>query len=551
MIRLADLIRTPLFQNAKVLAGQAGVERNVTSVNMMDAPDIVDFLKRDELLLTTAYALKDNVSGLERLVAGMAKQGCAGLGIKTKRFFSDIPVSVLRIADEFQFPIIELPLEHALGDLLTQSLSFILEKHTTELRHSIQAHQEFTTLLMNGGGLVDILGQLERMLELPLAVFDHNAELVGASPSMTPIQIGRITAVVEQVSYAQSHHTGTVHVCLVTTLGEEEGPELRLAPVRADQKHGYLATLGSGPAAVSPLAQLTIEQATNVIAFESMKRRAVRERSRRYKNEFFSDFLENKVSSEQEVINRGKPFRLKQHTAYQCIVGKMDPTPQRSSANKPVTDATGPFERDHMYELMKSELRRQGIDFVMCTKNDQAVAVVYLDADFPNTPDMSNCIKDLQIRMMKRAAIAPSFGLGERVSRLMDIPRSYSKAIRALDAGFRANKRQFIQDYQTMDMQDLLSIIPQKDLHDYYDSTLGALLDADAQERANLTMTVLAYLDHQQNVAETAKALYVHRNTVLYRLQKFEALTGRNVREAGEALRVHLALAVAPLLGHS
>ena len=114
-MKLLDLLKQPCYSGSVIIAGENGLTRTVQSVNMMDAPDIIDFLKPDELLLTTAYLLKDEPDALLTLVAKMAEHGCAGLGVQTKRFLGEIPPGVLLLANTLSFPIIELPPERALG----------------------------------------------------------------------------------------------------------------------------------------------------------------------------------------------------------------------------------------------------------------------------------------------------------------------------------------------------------------------------------------------------------------------------------------------------
>ena len=103
-MKLLDLLKQPCYSGSVIIAGENGLTRTVQSVNMMDAPDIIDFLKPDELLLTTAYLLKDEPDALLTLVAKkMAEHSCAGLGVRTKRFLGEIPQSVLLLANTLYF----------------------------------------------------------------------------------------------------------------------------------------------------------------------------------------------------------------------------------------------------------------------------------------------------------------------------------------------------------------------------------------------------------------------------------------------------------------
>ncbi|MES9744980.1 PucR family transcriptional regulator ligand-binding domain-containing protein, partial [Priestia megaterium] len=59
-MELQTLLRIPIYEKASVVAGQKGVTRKVHNVNMMDAPDILSFLKEGEFLITTVYHFKEH-----------------------------------------------------------------------------------------------------------------------------------------------------------------------------------------------------------------------------------------------------------------------------------------------------------------------------------------------------------------------------------------------------------------------------------------------------------------------------------------------------------
>lgn len=71
-MKVKDLLTMPALTGMNIIAGETGNERKVQTVNMMDAPDIINFLKPNEFLVTTAYHVKDNPHLLSSLVEAMA-----------------------------------------------------------------------------------------------------------------------------------------------------------------------------------------------------------------------------------------------------------------------------------------------------------------------------------------------------------------------------------------------------------------------------------------------------------------------------------------------
>lgn len=180
-MNIYDVMKIPAYERAALIAGKSGGWREVQHVNMMDAPDIADFLHKNELLVTTAYHLKDRPQLLKDLIRLMAKRGCAGLGIKTKRYLNVIPKDVAELADRYEFPIIELPEDIRLGDIVNATLSHILDMRSNELQQAIYAHKKFTNHIMSGKGLQSLLKKLSDILRHPVLLLDQHTKLLSSS----------------------------------------------------------------------------------------------------------------------------------------------------------------------------------------------------------------------------------------------------------------------------------------------------------------------------------------------------------------------------------
>ena len=63
-----------------------------------------------------------------------------------------------------------------------------------------------------------------------------------------------------------------------------------------------------------------------------------------------------------------------------------------------------------------------------------------------------------------------------------------------------------------------------------------------------LLQTLSVYLETHCQLAETAKRLYIHRNTVIYRLEKCEEIIGRSLKDPEETLRLRMAFRIKALL---
>jgi hypothetical protein len=93
------------LSEGKVVAGAGGISRMISALNLMDAPDIYNWMKQGELLLTTGYAIKDSSELFVELLHNLNERGSSGLGIKLGRYWKQIPKIVIEEADRLDFPI--------------------------------------------------------------------------------------------------------------------------------------------------------------------------------------------------------------------------------------------------------------------------------------------------------------------------------------------------------------------------------------------------------------------------------------------------------------
>lgn len=508
-------------------------------VNMMDAPDIAKFLKPNELLVTTAYHMKDQPELLGQLVKEMHEQGCAALGIKTKRFLSEIPQQVLQLAKSFSFPIIEIPVHSSLGDIVNQTLSKILDKRTSELISAIDIHRKFSDHMMSGKGMESLLKNLSQMVQHPVILLDQYSKPVASS-----IYNRQAATIVENLYVRDivSYFPDTSFFSFSTI--QDRQTYSVFSVYTHTKKAGYLLILGE----IIPsdhAATLTIEQATNVISFELVKENALTQYSRRVKNEFFYNFTEGLFTSDEEVINRAKEFSVDNHKNYICATGKVE------QKNKLVGSYTqSQREIDEIYEYMEDELVSFSLSTHLFTRGDTCI-FLFEKAHYDDEVHTSilSALEIIQEKVQSRFDRMLSFGIGNLARNFLHVRNSFKEAMDALESGRMAGKVGFIQNYKTKDIFELLRIIPVDDLMEYYQNILEPLLAIQEGEDDTLLHTIFVYLECHCQISETAKRLFVHRNTVVYRLEKCEEIMGWSLNDPEVTMQIRLALRIKKVLG--
>ncbi|UOQ49918.1 PucR family transcriptional regulator [Gracilibacillus caseinilyticus] len=532
-MQVSDVIKVPTLEGCTIIAGESGLNREVLYVNMMDAPDIAQYLKPNELLVTTAYHLKDQPALLEELVQQMHEQGCAALGIKTKRFLSEIPKQVIQLARQCSFPIIEIPMQSSLGDIVNQILSKILDKRTNELISAIDVHRQFSEQIMSGKGIDKLLTSLSNMVNDPVILLDQYSKPIAASiynrQANTIVENLYVKDIVASFpdtsffSFSTIHDQQTYSVFMVYT---------------HNKKAGYLLILGE----IFPgdhATMLTIEQATNVISFALMKENALTQYSRRVKNEFFYNFTEGLFTSDEEIMNRAKEFSVDTSKHYICAAGKMEGMDRMFGSY-----TQNQLEMDEIYQYIEEELVSLSLSTHLFTRGDMCI---FLFGKTDYDLEIISSLEIIQEKVELRFDQTLSFGVGNLVRDFLHVKDSFKEAMDALETGRLAGKKGFIQSYKTKDVLELIRIMPKEDLLEFYDNVLHPLVTD--QEDDTLLHTIFVYLEAHCQISETAKRLFVHRNTVVYRLEKCEELLGRSLSDPDTSLQIRLALRIKKVLG--
>lgn len=89
---------------AELVAGAEGLDRPVAFYDMMEQPDIKPWLRKELLLITTGYAIRNDKEAVLTLIRDLNEAGASALAIKT-RFFDRFPQEALELADSLHFPL--------------------------------------------------------------------------------------------------------------------------------------------------------------------------------------------------------------------------------------------------------------------------------------------------------------------------------------------------------------------------------------------------------------------------------------------------------------
>jgi purine catabolism regulator len=499
---LREALKVPALQKARLLAGAAGLDRAVRYVNVMEVPDILDWVKPDELLLTTAYPLRDDRAALADLVPRLADRGLAGLAVKPARYLDAVPQVMLEAAERLSFPLLELPPETAMADIINAVLGLILNVQALRLERSAAIHERFTAIALGGGGVRDIVQALTELLDRPAALLDSQGVLLARSPGFP------------------------AHAAAELLLDGRAATGLRWAVLAAD-----------GPLADEQ--RMALEQAATIAALRLVQERAVAEADDRFRAVCLDELVTGHVSDAAVLHERATAFGWNLSRPRAVLVAEIDALDGRRFGV-----LAGTSEETRACRGLADAARAVlGDDAIVWERSAGAAALT-------SSNDLRRDAAALQAearRRLPRAVV--SVGVGRTQADPLELRTSYAEALRSLEVGRWAGGQGVVSLFADLGLDRLLMSCPVEELAAFHSATLGPLL-AYEREHADcgLSQTLAAFVAADRNVAETARALFVHYNTVKYRLDRLERLLGPFVNHPTRRLTLELAVHVGRLL---
>jgi PucR family transcriptional regulator, purine catabolism regulatory protein len=121
---------------------------------------------------------------------------------------------------------------------------------------------------------------------------------------------------------------------------------------------------------------------------------------------------------------------------------------------------------------------------------------------------------------------------------------AYQEARTALRLGHRVSGRNAVTAYGELGLFKLLAQVGDEELRTFADETLGPLMRLSDPERSEMFQTLESLIEHNMNMAESARHLHFHYNTLRYRLAKLERLLGPFSTSTPVAIQVGVALQI-------
>lgn len=192
-------------------------------------------------------------------------------------------------------------------------------------------------------------------------------------------------------------------------------------------------------------------------------------------------------------------------------------------------------------ETVKNLFASTTRDFV--TEVDEKSVILVKDVrDMDTDEELMELAKMLVDNLQTEAMVKVRTGFGNRVDLLQDIARSYQEAKMALEVGNIFYAENNTVSYSKLGIGRLIYQLPSSLCEMFLKEVFGEKIPDIFDEET--TSTIHKFFENNLNISETARQLYVHRNTLVYRLERIEKVLGLDIRTFEDAMLFKIALMV-------
>lgn len=512
-ITVADLLNMESFKGFRLAAGDMGLNRAVDDVSVMEVPDIEDYVKKGDFLLSTFYPIYNDDEALEQIIPKLQGLGLSGLGIKLNRYIESIPQYIIDQANKLDFPLVILPERSNFSVQINEFLKEKISLHNQALEHRNSIHNTLMELMLKGHEYDELSSSLA-------AELGHNVMLLDSSFE----RLGNYS--IDQECKLDVETVKNKKYLVVNTPWDEKYVMIKFEQICASffvvqhgfSKLGFIVIYSTENLEFNEMESITIEQYAIVFSIIIHRKRAMIELERRYIDEFTYDLIFGKIGNESHAIDRAKALGWNLSFPIGLLVIDI------YDSHRKVMD------RAEILSALKIQFRDAG-----------AMAPKKWNAFFANTGEyfivllndvgmasLNKIIKNMENALNRNALNDFHIGISRMASGVVELVKCYQEGREAVEIAKLLDKR--VLHFKDIGIYRILhNAGNREEMMEYCLETLGSIIEYDKKHNSNLLETLNNILTASGNLKEAAKKMFIHYNTIRYRFKNIEQLLGRNL----------------------
>jgi len=509
----------------EVVAGAGELDRRVRWVHAGEVPEIASLLRGGELLLTTGMGIGARALDQRRFISELAAREVAALVIELGNTFQEhLPPALVAAAEQTRLPLIELHATVRFVAVTEAIHTRIVNDNYGLLKRAEDLHEQFTMLMLDGGGVPSVLSLLARSVGNPVFLESEDGRLV---------------------SYAGPPDAGQDDD-LVRTWAEAAGQAESLgiaAPIPTTTMHGAGRLLVLPVAApLDPFAPLALARAAAIVALAFLRSRQEDELVAVGRGDLLSNLATGRVpAGTARARAEASGFNVSTNPLVLPLACRFAAS---SGLERLLQGETRDLTPKWTRALRDLEMRLAGLGVPkLVGVGTNGDLLVLLGLRVPEVRDdlARRAAESIHKAVRDRSEDNVVVAVGP-ASVWEDSGTGLRDAIDACSVAVDLEPKCWF-DALTMPLDRLLwQLRDQPELKRFTERLLDSLLEHDQRRKHALLPTLEAYCAHGGRKAETARALHLNRQALYDRIARLESVLGVSLADQDVLLALHLAL---------
>ncbi|GIK29627.1 MAG: helix-turn-helix domain-containing protein [Chloroflexota bacterium] len=536
-VSLQYLLRTALPPETQLIAGPPDAQIS-WAVALRAQPPADNELYGGELALVQMDLLRSFESriGVTEVVQRLADANAAAVALRLRE---DVPPQALSIANQHNVALIVLPPDANMARVEREINRLIVSGAAQVTQRAIEVQRELVRAAAENRELGTLLQIIARATGKTVVVHDdagvqtdiaqvsgQRRPAIGARGAVDSAAIESFQRWLQRESSKALHNVVSSPLGFTTTLQVEK----RVA--------GFLSLI-TGVSTLDEFDRLVLTYGAEVCAVQLAKTRAIATAVEQTRGDWVQMWLSGTSADDDMLMARADQSGFDPDSLYV------------TTAFRAVSASGVPLPLDSLIGFVRDDLTRRQIEFAIGQYVDLIVLLYPLDSHQALTRARQQ-IEYLREQLHVRApGGVVAAGISRPVQGLRDLRAAYREAKDSLTIAQQLGDIDKSTYYGDLKLYQLLLGVKDRSLQHlrrFYEEALAPLVEHNDRKQGDLIRTLNGFFDANGNLAKAASDLAVHRNTLVYRLDRISELTGLDLNDPDNRLILHLALKVQRVL---
>ncbi|TWT03637.1 PucR family transcriptional regulator [Planomicrobium sp. CPCC 101079] len=503
-MEVKDSLNIGELSKGTVVAGAEGINRKISSIEVMEVPEVISWISEGILVMTAFYSIRDEPEKQIEVVQTLINKEAAGIVVKLGRFVDELPEQIIELANQHAFPVIVIPKDISYINVLTPLYERLYEEKNMaadQLKNPFKEFEatEFTSVL-------DAIDYLSELGNSPVYIEDIEGRILYSSSQFLADKWRKSNLLFSQPIYPSYKQKLEEWVEAFQTKSFTrlmiEGQKERLVLPLVSNKSVFAVVhlLYKKEELFNAVSPKYIKELGNKLSQMILNEQLLHQRERLRDLEVLGSFNDISEFNNQAIVMQFKS--------------------EVTNANIHPPNSFLDYSSFYRKKLEKFARQAEGFQTVIFEKKHIYYAV-FLGED----GSYQSLVRKMNVVIHEYNDKFPEDSFHISISHPFEdldlLDEKIRSVTKTMDIGLKIQPEEFVYSYDKLGIYEILfNLTSDSAVLKYTSDVLGSLSGTDEE----LFKSLQVYLNENGNVSQSATKLFIHRRTMTYRLQKIQEL---------------------------